>query len=162
MATPTNLPAAVATGDVGTAAQFNNLRGAFRILQVVYGTSTTAIGTASATQVDTGVTATITPQSTSSKILVFVNHSTYTFGAGTTGGIFLLRNSTTLQSFLDVGYQSVGSNSLTTWATSILDSPATTSAVTYKTTQNRGLGSGTFYTQVNSNPGNIVLMEVSA
>lgn len=162
MATPTNLPSSFSVGQTLTAAQMNGIRGAFRILQVVYGTTTTAVGVSSATPVDSGLTATITPQSSSNKILVFANHSTYTFGAGTTGGLFLLRNSTTLQSFFDVGYQSVGSNSLTSWATSILDSPATTSAITYKTQQSRGLGAGTFYTQVNSNPGNIVLLEVSA
>jgi hypothetical protein len=73
MATPTNLPAAVATGDVGTAAQFNNMRGAFRILQVVQGTTSTAATNATSTYADTGLTATITPQSSSSKILVLVN-----------------------------------------------------------------------------------------
>lgn len=162
MATPTNLPANVAVGDLVTSNFMNNVLGSFRILRVVYATTTTAVGSTSATPSDTGLSASITPQSSANKILVFASHSTYTFGAGTTGGMYLNRNSTVLQTFLDVGYQSVGSNSLTSWMTLCLDSPATTSSVTYKTQQFRGLGSGTFYTQVNSNPGTLVLCEVSA
>jgi type IV secretory pathway TrbD component len=161
MATPTNLPGSFSVGETLTSADMNLLRGAFRILQVVYGTATVAVGTASATWVDTGVTATITPQSSTSKILVYADHSTYSFGANTTGGLRLMRGGSQLQLFSDVGYNP-GSYMLTTWSTIHLDSPGSTSALTYKTEQNRGLGSGTFYTQVNTNPGNIVLFEVSA
>ncbi len=161
MATPTNLPGSFSVGQVLTAANMNNIRGAFRILQVVYGTATIAVGTSSATWVDTGVTATITPQSSTSKILVYVDHSTYSFGANTTGGLRLMRGGSQLQIFADVAYNP-GSYMLSSWSTLNLDSPGSTSALTYKTQQNRGLGSGTFYTQVNSNPGNIVLFEVSA
>ena len=75
MATPTNLPAAVATGDVGTAAQFNNLRGAFRILQVVQATYGTNVINSTNVYADTGLTATITPQSSTSKILVVVHQA---------------------------------------------------------------------------------------
>ena len=42
MATPTNLPASFVAGAILTAAQQNDLRGAFRVLQVVQGTTTTA------------------------------------------------------------------------------------------------------------------------
>jgi len=115
MATPTNLPATFVTGNVLTAAQQNALRGAFRVLQVVSFSSTGgATGSSSATFVDTGVSASITPQSTSSKILIMVNHSAYSFGAGTTGTIVLLRNSTTLQTFYDVCYNPAASNLTTT------------------------------------------------
>ncbi len=161
MATPTNLPDSFSVGETLTSSDMNLLRGAFRVLQVVYGTATVAIGSASATWVDTGVSATITPRATSSKILVYADHSTYSFGANTTGGLRLMRGGTQLQLFSDVGYNP-GSYMLSSWASVYLDSPATASAVTYKTEQNRGLGSGTFYTQVNSNPGNIVLLEISA
>jgi hypothetical protein len=161
MATPTTLPGSFSAGAVLTASQMNNMRGAFRILQVVTGVATTATASSSGTIIDSGVTATITPTSSSSKILVYVTQSTYTFGAGTSGVMYLYRGATALQQFSDIGY-CPGSNLLSNWTTATLDSPATTSAVTYKTAQARGLGGGTFYTQVNSNPGTIVLMEVSA
>lgn len=161
MATPTTLPGDFSPGQILTASAMDGLRGAFRVLQVVYGTYTSATATATSTWVDTGVSASITPQSNTSKILVYVDHSTYSFGANTTGGIRLMRDASQLQIYADVAYNP-GSYMLTTWSTINLDSPATTSALTYKTQQNRGLGAGTFYTQVNSNPGNIILMEISA
>lgn len=161
MATPTTLPGDFSPGQILTASAMDGLRGAFRVLQVVYGTYTSATASASASFVDTGVSATITPQSNTSKILVYADHSAYSFGASTTGVIRLMRDATQLQQFSDVCYNP-GSYMLSTWATVCLDSPATTSALTYKTTQARGLGSGTFYTQVNTNPGNIIVMEISA
>jgi hypothetical protein len=161
MATPTSLPSTFVTGNVLTAAQQNALRGAFRILQVVQGSTTTAVGTASTTYVSTGLSASITPQSTSSKIFVMVSHSVYAFVAGTGGGIILRRNANNLQIFADVAYNT-GGNNLTTFSTMYLDSPSSTSALTYDTIQNRGTGTGTFYTQVNTNPATIILMEVSA
>lgn len=71
MATPTTLPASFVSGAVLTAAQMNDLRGAFRILQVVQVVKTDTFTTASTTFVDiTGLSATITPSATSSKVLV--------------------------------------------------------------------------------------------
>jgi hypothetical protein len=43
MAAVTTLPAAFVAGNVLTAAQLNNLRGAFRVLQVVQSITTTAV-----------------------------------------------------------------------------------------------------------------------
>lgn len=158
MATPTNLPAAVATGDVGTAAQFNNLRGAFRILQVVYGSTQTVTGSTSTTYADTTLSASITPQSSTSKILCIISQNGYSTAASTGLGIRLVRDATTLATWTDLNFGiSVVQHSFTT-----LDSPASTSALTYKTQMARTTGAGTVYTQVNSNLATITLMEVSA
>lgn len=161
MATPTNLPASFTVGQVLTSSQMNNIRGAFRILQVVEGSTNTVVATASSTLVDTGLSATITPQSASSKILVFVTQFVYGFNYPTGGSMWLFRNSTALQSHPDIAY---GSNSavLSTFSTIHLDSPNSTSSLTYKTQQNRSFGSGTFYTQINGSRGTMILMEVSA
>jgi len=83
MATPTNLPAAQTTGNVLTAAWVNDLRGAFRILQVVQGATTTLASSTSSTFVDTNLSATITPQSTSSLILVVYSQDTFSSAAST-------------------------------------------------------------------------------
>ena len=73
MATPTTLPATFVAGNVLTAAQMNDLRGAFRILQVVQTVKTDTFATASTSFVDvTGMSATITPSATSSKVLIVV------------------------------------------------------------------------------------------
>ena len=161
MATRTNLPAAEVDGTPLPASWLNDLRGAFRILQVVYAQTTTAVGSTSASWIDTGLSASITPQSSTSRILIYASHSVYCQGVAG-GGFLVMRNFTTLQTFLDVNYYSGGGNLVSHWANTFLDSPATTSAITYKTAQNRITGSGIFYTQVNSNPGTLVLMEVSA
>jgi hypothetical protein len=162
MATPTNLPASFVAGNVLTAAQMNNLRGAFRILQVISGTATTAVGSSSGTYVSTGLSASITPQSTSSKILVFVSHSLFTNVSNTSGSIILRRDSTNLQTFLNLCLGSTASLLITSFNTMFLDSPNTTSSISYNTIQNRDQGSGTFFTQVNTNPGTLILVEVSA
>ena len=70
MATPTSLPGSFSAGAVLTAAQMNNLRGAFRVLQVVRATDTTTRTTTSATYVDASLSVTITPQATSSNVLL--------------------------------------------------------------------------------------------
>ena len=101
------------------------------------------------TFMDTGVTATITPQFSSSKILIHAYHSV-TFsnfaGNGDTGGwsVRLLRGNTVIKNGSDNGsdhYISVPSESSYIVfndpdAISFLDSPNTTSAVTYKTQAN--------------------------
>lgn len=164
MATPTNLPASFTTGAVLTAAQMNDLRGAFRVLQVVTGSTTTQVSFASATYVDTNLTATITPQSTSSKILVYVSQG---FGnqINEVSSLRIVRGSTTIDTFGHPNYTAnsfiLGYSSFTTF-----DSPATTSATTYKTTVARTLGTGTNYVNFNDVNGiqksTIVLMEISA
>jgi hypothetical protein len=164
MATPTNLPAAFTVGQVATAAQMNDLRGAFRVLQVITDFTTTQVNITSATPVDTNLTATITPQSTSSKILVYVSQG---FGTQTadTVSLRIMRGATTVDTFGHVNYSAA--NFILNYGSFIsFDSPATTSATIYKTMVFRTSGSGTNY--VNFNDGNgiqrstIVLMEISA
>lgn len=161
MATPTSLPAAVSTGDIGTAAQFNGLRGAFRILQVVESTLLNQVGSASATYIDIGLSATITPQSTSSKILVLLSQNTYADAAATGVGIQYLRGSTILSTSIQCSFGTNSGNVVNNFFT-YLDSPATTSATTYKVQMSRTAGGGNAYTQINGNPSRIILFEVSA
>lgn len=166
MATPTNLPASWSTGDVLTATAINDLRGAFRILQVVNATTSTTDSSTSATYANSSLSATITPQSTSSKILVMLNHSGYSSASGTSLGVRLTRDQptapTVLQTQADAVYSSNG-GALSGAVTFIyLDSPASTSALTYRTQLARNVGAGTVQLQVNNNPANMTLFEVSA
>jgi hypothetical protein len=132
MATPTNLPAAQTTGNVLTAAYMNDLRGAFRILQVVQGSTATGVINNTTTFAATGVSATITPQSTSSKVLVMLNIG----GAGRVSGNgscqIELRRGTTQIAIQNCAYtNTTTSNLIGTVSIMYLDSPATTSATTY-------------------------------
>ena len=157
MATPTNLPASFTVGQVLTAQQQNDLRGAFRVLQVVEGTYSTLISSSSTTYVDTQLSAIITPQATSSKVLVIVSQPLYTDAVGQDLNYRLLRGATVIQTLLAAINANIGTGSFL-----YLDSPSTTSATTYKTQIARGSGSGTVYSSPNGNRATMVLMEISA
>jgi len=107
------------------------------VLQVVTATLSSAASTTSGTFADTGLTANITPSSTSSKVLVLVQHNTFATGTNIpVCWIQLLRDSTSIQQVYNVmkagNYQSVVHNYLPIHMT-IVDSPSTTSQITYKT-----------------------------
>jgi len=166
MATPTNLPAAQTTGAVLTAAYVNDLRGAFRVLQVVQAVySAVIVSNSTTTMADTNLSATITPQSSTSKILVVV-HQTFskTDGNATNAvGARIVRDSTAIHTFaVATGYTGTTISNIMTISAMYLDSPATTSATTYKTQfanfqNNAAVGANT-----NNTPGTITLFEISA
>lgn len=166
MATPTNLPASF-TSAVLTSSQMNNLRGAFRILQVVTASTSTAVSSSTATLVDTGLSATITPQSSSSKILVYVAHP-QCYKAPPNGftslKLSMLRGATVIQDVVTVAGFTGTALDLVFGVTGVhLDSPATTSATTYKTQFCSAFGAASVSVQHGSaGTSTIVLMEVSA
>jgi ethanolamine ammonia-lyase large subunit len=107
------------------------------VLQVVNATYGTQVTNSTTTYADTGLSATITPTSSTSKILVIINQSGVGKGAGDADlGVRLriLRDATAILTFID---RFAYTNSLLQITlgvgTSYLDSPSTTSAVTYKT-----------------------------
>jgi len=161
MATPTNLPASATAGQVLTAQYVNDLRGAFRIMQVIQGTTTTGINSTSATYADTALTATITPQSTDSKILVVWSQNVFSSASGTGANLRLLRGATTLVTTIDLCFGNA-SGSLAQHTFLRLDSPASVSALTYKTQFARNGGAGTITVQPNASPSTITLFEISA
>jgi len=149
MATPTSLPATFVAGNVLTAAQMNDLRGAFRILQVVSTTKTdtfTASLAQAATTAITGLTASITPSSATSKVLVLAQVNATAYLIYTESAITILtRGGTPIcigdaagnrsQGTSGSGYNANAAVYGTTTVLGIpilfLDSPATTSATTY-------------------------------
>lgn len=115
------------------------------VLQVVQATYSTAASTTSTSAVDTGLSASITPTSASSKILVLVNMNAQSYNttgnARDTGGSFtVVRTSTTIWGspttvnfYIDGGTgATLAFNVVGLWSVNYLDSPATTSATTYK------------------------------
>jgi hypothetical protein len=142
-----------------------------KVLQVVSATTTTAKTISNNTYTDTNLTATITPTSSSSKILVLVSQY-YTMersANGVNGGIIMLRNSTILLDDSNkenlVAY-SAGATAVysgTSLSLSYLDSPATTSATTYKTQGTNLHSSGqVIIFQRQSVPSTITLLEIGA
>ena len=161
MATPTNLPATFVAGNILTAQQQNDLRGAFRVLQVVSATTSTSVSASIVAYVDTNLTVTITPQSATSKIFVMVNQSLFVDTAANESNYRLLRNGTAMQTQKSPAFSSAGTV-VGQGVFMYLDSPATTSPVTYKTQIAIALGAGLIYANVNNNPANITVFEISA
>lgn len=155
-----------------------NTRSAGSIIQVVSATTSTQVSGTSATYVDTTLTATITPSVSTNKILVLVNQQltiTKTSSTAAYCGLQLLRGSTPifipatdLTGPYEFGVTCGGVSSAQLFGRYLinyLDSPATTSATTYKT-QVKGYNN-TFTYVVNANDtvnatSTIVLMEVVA
>ena len=166
MAAVTTLPAAFTVGQVLTSTQMNNLRGAFRVLQVVQGSTTTAVNNSTNTYADTTLTATITPSSADSKVLCFVSHPACYKSNAFTGNkmaMRLVRGATTiLQIAVELGVTDSLLNLLFSTSAVYLDSPATTSATTYKTQFMNFNNTAAVTVQVGSTGSTITLMEISA
>jgi hypothetical protein len=143
--------------------------GGGKVLQVVQGTLTTDVSSSSASYVDTGLEVTITPSAATSKILVMVHHDAYislSTGSDGVAGVFkLLRGATSLQNST-FGYQGhdsrSGYNNYAVVALSYLDSPATTSATTYKTQYSNAIGNFIQSTGSGTNITSIIAMEIGA
>jgi hypothetical protein len=166
MATPTNLPAAQTTGNVLTAAYMNDLRGAFRILQVVSATTNTIVSNSTTTFADTLLTANITCQSTSSKVFVIVSQ-TFSKNAGNANNAVvarIMRGATEISRFSGAALYTgttmdlVGSCGTAT----LLDTPASVSALTYKTQFANFTAANGVAANVNNGLGTITLLEISA
>jgi hypothetical protein len=162
MATPTSLPATFVAGDVLTAAQMNNLRGAFRIMQVVYASTTTETSTTSTTYATTTLAATITPSATSSKILIFTNSQLSSNSAAMQTGLRIFDGSTAILTNNRAIIQNAAGDLAMLQTMIYLDSPNTTSAKTYTLQFARTSGSGTVVAQSNAAPSTMILCEVSA
>jgi hypothetical protein len=154
-----------------TGGTLDRINRAGNILQVVNATYSTETTSSSSTFADTGLTATITPTSASSKILVLINQAGCGKSSQTQAQGFalrLLRGSTPIASLEALaGYTNTtvfnyfGASSMC-----YLDSPATIAATTYKTQFAATANAALVYVQL-ANGGNlatstITLIEVAA
>ena len=157
--------AGLATGGIGRSNMYTGA--VLQVVNVTYGTFTTFT---TSTFVDSGLTGSITPSNSTSKILVQVNLA----GCGKTGtdSAFvakLVRGSTTITN-MEGNAGSTGTSSTSsigTVAISYLDSPATTSSTTYKVQcLSASNASSTrindYYSGTNPSVCTMTLMEISA
>lgn len=115
--------------------------GGGKVLQVVQGTTSTQTTIATTTYTDTGITATITPSSATSKILIMISAQTYTGLSSPNTSSYvdhkarIMRDSTAILTN-GLVHQLEGSSSTMSLVTQnsfvYLDSPSSTSAITYK------------------------------
>jgi hypothetical protein len=138
-----------------------------KVLQVVAATYSTQVSSASTSYSDSGLTVTITPTLATSKVLVLVTQNGLMKSAGSVdNAIFLklMRGATDISLFFDNGLYTVSALALFGFsgAISYLDSPATTSATTYKTQFKNAVATGEVRVQANGMMSSIVAMEIGA
>ena len=154
--------------DGTTGLTFNNgttQNSAGQVLQVVNATYATNLSTSSTSPVTTGLTATITPKFSTSKFLVTTNGF---LGGPQTANIYcyFVRNSTVLTNayygIVRIGQEGQSEYECQPFSYQYLDSPATTSAVTYKTQISNAGNTGTVYAQAGPSTSTITLLEIAA
>lgn len=130
---------------------FSASSGAGKILQVVQARTNATISSTSTSDVASGLTATITPSSTSSKILVSVTGGNV-WNNTNNGNIVL----SIYRSIGGGGYSSVAgaasivqntsstNSAKSSWSAEYLDSPSTISAITYQPYYKQNTGTGFF------------------
>lgn len=131
------------------------------VIQVANGLLATGVNNSTASYVDTGLTATITPKFASSKILIICNMMSVENNTASEGAhVKLVRGSTDLSEWgRFMGYTRTYMTSHP--SITYLDSPATTSATVYKVQFKRGQGGGQVNVNSNTATSSITLMEIA-
>jgi hypothetical protein len=167
LAVGTNGHTLVADSSTATGLAWSAPAGGGKVLQVVSATTTTETANSTTTLADTTLTATITPSSTNSKVLVLVNQNGLLRSAGNAENALtlkLFRGATEISKLCDTSLYTATALLLTvpTSSSSYLDSPATTSATTYKTQFANRNASASVTVQHQNNMSTIVLLEIGA
>jgi hypothetical protein len=158
-----------------TAPEWATPAGGGKVLQVVQAISTTSTSVASTSQTDTGLSGSITPSSNTSKILVMTTQA-FAIGNSPDSGQFgmstrLMRDSTqvfTLRNANNAGSTAaIGTSSQLRGVVTMayLDSPATTSAITYKTqaaTNSTANNQSVSFQTESVQESSIIMMEIGA
>ena len=135
------------------------------VLQVVTGSTSTLTTSTSSTYADTGLTATITPKSTSSKVLVVTSQD---IGKDTTNSenriqMRILRDATSVVASGDlICYTGSAIFNIITHSFSFLDSPSSVSAITYKTQFRNPNNTANVRAQYGGGTSTITLIEIAA
>jgi hypothetical protein len=167
-------PAYVATGSdgqvltstgAGSAPAFEALPAGGKVLQVINQVQATEVTTGGDTYADTGLSLNITPSASNSKILFFASNDCTKHGGDTSVAIRAYRDST------EIGGTIIGrricdtddtGKSQSVFSFTILDSPNSTSQLTYKTQYNNTYAAGTVRINAGSGSSSMTLMEIGA
>jgi hypothetical protein len=156
-----SIPSGVTIANSGTATGFG------KILQVVSAGTATHASSSSSTYADTGLTVTITPASTSNKILIIGTQADcYKSSANSNNSIHirLVRDSTEILDICDRAlFTGSALENMENISFNYLDSPSSDAAITYKTQfHNQGAYAAVTVQQQNAGRSTITVMEVEA
>ena len=133
------------------------------VLQVVSDTGSGALQTSSTTFSDTGLSVSITPKSSTSKILVYVSMpcAKTATNAGSAVNLRIVRDSTTITTSYANLYSGTSATIVGTIPLLYLDSPSTVSAVTYKVQFANFIAASLAEVQGNGSDSYMILMEIA-
>lgn len=167
----------VADSSTATGLKWATPSGGGKVLQVVSATYSTQVNIATSTFTDTGLTATITPTSATSKILIMITTVCRLPNSRAGSGILevgsdakILRGATNIYETTGSGFMYQYLDSIVEMGTKRMaaihyyDSPATTSATTYKLQANMTTATGNIFFQSagSGGTGSIILLEIGA
>ena len=143
--------------------------GGGKVLQVVSDTLVAEYTTGSTSFSDTGLTLSIQPEATSSKILIMMQGTAYSNTAGTRFILTVLRDSTNLatgDSSGDYGFYGLkilgASQNISGSSIILLDEPSSTSSLTYKVQGRLDTASGAGQLSINATTSTLIAMEIGA
>ena len=135
------------------------------MLQVVNATTTTRVSSSSTTFASTGLTASITPTAVTSKVLILFSVSGYksTGNINNALNLRLMRGVSNIAKLTEqLGYTGTAIDLNFSFATSYLDSPATTSSTTYTIEMANAVAASLVRTTPDTTVDSITLMEIGA
>jgi hypothetical protein len=140
--------------------------GGGKVLQVIFGSTTTEVTNSTSTYSDTGCTVSITPSSASSRIMLIINHNGWNKSSADVGNFIetqLLRGATQVMFVSNGNRTSDQTLDLTVTQTLMyVDSPSTTSATTYKTQFRNGRNGAAVGINYGGSRSTIVALEIGA
>jgi len=149
--------------------------GGGKVLQVIQATTSTSTNTTGTTYADTTLSGTITPSATDSNVLLLISQTMDTSSNATQNTEVALKVVQTISATdtdiyentafmkLNANYGAFGyAQTRGTYAVNVLDSPNTTSAVTYKTMFKNNLSNSSATAQIGNQPSHMILIEIGA
>lgn len=134
------------------------------VIQVVTGTTSTLASNSSTTFSSSGLTATITPQFSSSTILIIISQQIFSSNLQGQASLRVVRGSTAVAPTYDYANWGQASQNMINISIQAYDSPATTSATTYTSQIRLNSGTGVIYAQYGDGGGQgssfMTLMEI--
>jgi hypothetical protein len=165
LAVGTNGQTLVADSTAATGLKWATASGGGKVLQVVTATYSTQTTTNSLSFVDTNLTASITPSANTSKIVVLVCIG-YQAGNGSISQQAIqyqvLRGATQISKSALLGYTGSALYNSGQYSANVYDSPATTSATTYKVQMLANVNTCDVTSHYGSSTSSIILMEIGA